>query len=78
MRSLHAQSRAIGIAPVAYPHLRDHETKAKLVCRILLEKKKEEKKKKTTSGNDIKSKKQTKMNITKKDKKHMKYNIKTT
>src|SRR5660397_285405 len=33
--------------PVSYTHLRAHETKANLVCRLLLEKKKQKKKKKT-------------------------------
>ena len=33
--------------PVSYTHLRAHETKANLVCRLLLEKKKKTKKKKT-------------------------------
>ena len=35
-----------GIAPgtVSYTHLRAHETKANLVCRLLLEKKKNKKK----------------------------------
>src|SRR5660397_262070 len=32
-------------APVSYTHLRAHETKANLVCRLLLEKKKKTKKK---------------------------------
>src|SRR5660397_253097 len=32
--------------PVSYTHLRAHETKAKLVCRRMLEKKKKKKKKK--------------------------------
>src|SRR5660398_289643 len=32
---------------VSYTHLRAHETKANLVCRLLLEKKKKNKKKKT-------------------------------
>ena len=32
--------------PVSYTHLRAHETKANLVCRLLLEKKKKKKKKK--------------------------------
>ena len=30
--------------PVSYTHLRAHETKANLVCRLLLEKKKKKKK----------------------------------
>src|SRR5660397_264900 len=34
--------------PVSYTHLRAHETKANLVCRLLLEKKKHTKKKKST------------------------------
>src|SRR5660397_175969 len=33
--------------PVSYTHLRAHETKANLVCRLLLEKKKKKKKKQT-------------------------------
>src|SRR5660397_283062 len=34
------------LPPVSYTHLRAHETKANLVCRLLLEKKKKKKKKK--------------------------------
>src|SRR5660398_192088 len=41
--------RGVGIPelskPVSYTHLRAHETKANLVCRLLLEKKKKKKKK---------------------------------
>src|SRR5660398_337607 len=33
-----------GVNPVSYTHLRAHETKANLVCRLLLEKKKKKKK----------------------------------
>ena len=33
-------SRAIGLYPVSYTHLRAHETVLDLVCRLLLEKKK--------------------------------------
>src|SRR5660397_274882 len=36
------------LTPVSYTHLRAHETKANLVCRLLLEKKKKKKKKKKT------------------------------
>ncbi|GKQ91031.1 hypothetical protein KAM450_42790 [Aeromonas caviae] len=32
--------QVVGDAPVSYTHLRAHETKANLVCRLLLEKKK--------------------------------------
>src|SRR5660397_296059 len=35
----------VGFIPIAYTHLRAHETKANLVCRLLLEKKKQKKKK---------------------------------
>ena len=35
--------------PVSYTHLRAHETKANLVCRLLLEKKKKQQKKKHKS-----------------------------
>ena len=44
-RASHGNSRShnvpgsIGLAPVAYTHFRAHETKAILVCRILIEKK---------------------------------------
>ena len=36
----------IGMGPVSYTHIRAHETKANLVCSLLLEKKKKKKKKK--------------------------------
>ena len=39
--------------PVSYLHLRAHENKAKLVCRILLEKKKTKTKKKRNREEDI-------------------------
>src|SRR5660398_311980 len=51
---------------VSYTHLRAHETKANLVCRLLLEKKKKTKKnkkiehKKTTTKKNKKKKKKTK------------------
>src|SRR5660398_172143 len=35
-----SQSPFAGSTPVSYTHLRAHETKANLVCRLLLEKKK--------------------------------------
>src|SRR5660397_274232 len=38
--------------PVSYTHLRAHETKANLVCRLLLEKKKKQKKKNTINQNN--------------------------
>ena len=37
------------LTPATYTHLRAHETKAKHVCRLLLEKKKKKKKKKKTN-----------------------------
>src|SRR5665809_159934 len=40
-------------APVSYTHLRAHETKANLVCRLLLEKKKKKKKKEINKINYI-------------------------
>ena len=43
---------ACGYQPVSYTHLRAHETKANLVCRLLLEKKK---KKKTLNESSIKN-----------------------
>ena len=36
----------VALIPVSYTHLRAHETKANLVCRLLLEKKKKHKKNK--------------------------------
>src|SRR5660398_128622 len=41
---LHASWSRPGHTPVSYTHLRAHETKANLVCRLLLEKKKKKKK----------------------------------
>src|SRR5665648_1151851 len=37
--------------PVSYTHLRAHETRHDLVCRLLLEKKKKKKKQKNTNNN---------------------------
>src|SRR5660398_300171 len=51
---------------VSYTHLRAHETKANLVCRLLLEKKKKKKKKKK---NKKKKKKKKKKNKKKKNQK---------
>src|SRR5660398_299920 len=47
---------------VSYTHLRAHETKANLVCRLLLEKKKKQKKKKTKKRkkNEINKERKTK------------------
>src|SRR5660398_298605 len=44
-------ARDITSGPVSYTHLRAHETKANLVCRLLLEKKKKTIKKKTMGLN---------------------------
>src|SRR5660398_255435 len=46
--------------PVSYTHLRAHETKANLVCRLLLEKKKKTKNKKKIRKQKKKNKKQAK------------------
>ncbi len=37
-------SKPLALSSVSYTHLRAHETKANLVCRLLLEKKKKKKK----------------------------------
>src|SRR5660397_284733 len=42
--------------PVSYTHLRAHETKANLVCRLLLEKKKKKKQRKTKKITKTKTK----------------------
>ena len=42
---LHIRIFSYGLTSVSYTHLRAHETKANLVCRLLLEKKKKKKKK---------------------------------
>src|SRR5660397_298562 len=52
--------------PVSYTHLRAHETKANLVCRLLLEKKKKTKTKKKQTAIKIKKKKNKKKKKTKK------------
>src|SRR5660397_269405 len=52
--------------PVSYTHLRAHETKANLVCRLLLEKKKNKQKKKTKKQKNKNNK--TKKQKTKKNK----------
>src|SRR5450756_2604079 len=52
-----------GVGPVSYTHLRAHETRHDLVCRLLLEKKKTQRKKKTIKHT------QKKTNKTKKNKK---------
>src|SRR5450756_716008 len=51
-------------SPVSYTHLRAHETRHDLVCRLLLEKKKTNKKK-TTKQHNNKNKKKNKQNQTK-------------
>src|SRR5660397_264073 len=55
-----------GHTPVSYTHLRAHETKANLVCRLLLEKKK--KKNKKTKTKKKRTKKQNKKKNNKKKK----------
>src|SRR5450756_1370520 len=52
-----------GVEPVSYTHLRAHETRHDLVCRLLLEKKKKKKKKQLILMNEIKKKKMTKKKI---------------
>src|SRR5660397_266439 len=47
-------SSMICATPVSYTHLRAHETKANLVCRLLLEKKKKKTKTKKTTTQQIK------------------------
>src|SRR5660397_280897 len=54
-----------GPAPVSYTHLRAHETKANLVCRLLLEKKKKKTYKKTPIINRMTNRKKSKHNIKK-------------
>src|SRR5660398_307539 len=49
---------ATDIDPVSYTHLRAHETKANLVCRLLLEKKKNTTKRKQRNDQHKKIKKQ--------------------
>src|SRR5660398_304711 len=44
-QSCHQRPHTVALNPVSYTHLRAHETKANLVCRLLLEKKKKTKKK---------------------------------
>ncbi|VTU54106.1 hypothetical protein AMBR_JPGBJEAN_02768 [Lacticaseibacillus rhamnosus] len=46
--------KALSNEPVSYTHLRAHETRGNLVCRLLLEKKKQQKTKKNKT-NKIKS-----------------------
>src|SRR5660397_297794 len=53
-----------GPAPVSYTHLRAHETKAKLVCRLLLEKKKKSRRWDSSPGSSS-----TRVQTTKKTKK---------
>src|SRR5450756_721256 len=48
------------VAPVSYTHLRAHETRHDLVCRLLLEKKKNKKKKKSINKQHKKKKKKKK------------------
>src|SRR5660397_57928 len=56
--------RARHLVPVSYTHLRAHETKANLVCRLLLEKKKKHTKKKLKKKKSKKTnKKKKKTNI---------------
>src|SRR5450756_2691990 len=47
-------------SPVSYTHLRAHETRHDLVCRLLLEKKKKKKNKKTIIKKEKKNKKKKK------------------
>ena len=49
--------RTLPLVAVSYTHLRAHETKANLVCRLLLEKKKKNKKKKKKNKKKKKKKK---------------------
>src|SRR5660397_71565 len=63
--SCDATGRAVS-PPVSYTHLRAHETKANLVCRLLLEKKKNKQKKKTKKQKNKNNK--TKKQKTKKNK----------
>ena len=51
LSSLHVNNN--GIDAVSYTHLRAHETKANLVCRLLLEKKKKKNKKKKKKNNKV-------------------------
>ena len=61
--SIHQESPHIGYdISVSYTHLRAHETKANLVCRLLLEKKKKKKRKKKKKNKKKKKKKNTKHN----------------
>src|SRR5660397_271731 len=55
-----------GFSPVSYTHLRAHETKANLVCRLLLEKKKKKKKKQEKTQYCIKNIKKKNKQITQK------------
>ena len=54
-------------APVPYTHLRAHQTKAKLVCRSLLEKKKNTNTKKTTTNTTKNKQKKVQQRITSPD-----------
>ena len=55
------------LTPVSYTHLRAHETKANLVCRLLLEKKKKKKKKKKSEEKLKKTKRTTQNTINEKN-----------
>src|SRR5665648_1221080 len=52
------------ILPVSYTHLRAHETRHDLVCRLLLEKKKKNKKKKNITDRHLKQHKKKKKKTT--------------
>src|SRR5665648_1184506 len=55
--------------PVSYTHLRAHETRHDLVCRLLLEKKKNNKQNKQNTQNNLTNNKKKKKNKTKKKQK---------
>src|SRR5450756_2805059 len=54
------------MSPVSYTHLRAHETRHDLVCRLLLEKKKKQKKKKHKINNQKKNQQKKKQKNKKK------------
>src|SRR5665648_1105702 len=59
----------VGDSPVSYTHLRAHETRHDLVCRLLLEKKKNNKENKQNTQNNLTNNKKKKKNKTKKKQK---------
>src|SRR5450756_2826169 len=63
---LRSSSGRMCIQPVSYTHLRAHETRHDLVCRLLLEKKKKQKKKKQKKKKQKKKKKKKKQKKKKK------------